>query len=301
MNAQRRARDNRELRIALLAPPLLPQSRAAPDLQRVLAALTAGLRQRGHEVSLFGSGDPRIGSALTPLAAEARWLDWRSGDPESWVAGTVDEVQRRHGRFDVIHSNLGVAAFDFASSSRTPVLTTMHERMDAATCDLLGEFWELPLVAVHEDQPRWCPANWVGCVRPTVPLPKRNVTVSSVVLTNSCTPGAAPSRSTRGPGGPSSSTTKSRSRISSTCRLTEPAIATRRTPGMVRNTSAKALASARAWCSRRTPVDCRRNSIPLRTFSVVFLPKRGNFASRPSRAASSSSCSGHFRATASGG
>src|SRR3972149_95921 len=56
----------------------------------------------------------------------------------------------------------------------------------------------------------------------TVPLPNRSVMVRSVLLTNSRTPGAAPSRSTRGPALPSSSTTKSRSRMISACRRPPP-------------------------------------------------------------------------------
>ena len=45
-----------------------------------------------------------------------------------------------------------------------PILSTMHGRLDVdGMPELLGEFSDVPLVAISESQRRWFPeANWVA-------------------------------------------------------------------------------------------------------------------------------------------
>ena len=64
------------MRIAQIAPLI---ERVPPLLyggtERVVAALTEELVRRGHEVTLFASGDSETSAALVPIAERALRLD----------------------------------------------------------------------------------------------------------------------------------------------------------------------------------------------------------------------------------
>ena len=70
------------------------------------------------------------------------------------------------GRFDVIHSHVETLGFLFARMCPTPVVSTMHGRLDApGVAATFAEFGDVPLVAISANQRRWFPeANWVGTV-----------------------------------------------------------------------------------------------------------------------------------------
>ena len=68
--------------------------------------------------------------------------------------------------FDVIHSHLDTTGLPFARWCPTPVVSTMHGRLDGMGHPaLLDEFRDVPLVAISESQRRWSPrANWVATI-----------------------------------------------------------------------------------------------------------------------------------------
>ena len=68
--------------------------------------------------------------------------------------------------FDLIHSHLDTAGLPFARWCPTPVVSTLHWRVDGVGHpELLDEFCDVPLVAISDSQRRWSPrANWVATV-----------------------------------------------------------------------------------------------------------------------------------------
>jgi glycosyltransferase involved in cell wall biosynthesis len=166
-------RAERPLRIALLSPPMLPvPPNTYAGTERVVAALAAELHARGHEVTLFAPGDSRVDAELVATVPRSLWSVGYQGPIDSFIDITIAAAWREHHRFDVIHSHLETGGFFFARVCPTPVISTLHGRLDqAGTPALLDEFSDVPLVAISDSQRRWSPgANWVDTIHHGLPL-----------------------------------------------------------------------------------------------------------------------------------
>ncbi|MDQ6681922.1 MAG: glycosyltransferase family 4 protein [Chloroflexota bacterium] len=161
------------LRIALLAPLMVsvpPQAYAGTE--RVIATLASCLHERGHNVTLFASGDSQVDCELVPVIPRAAWKDGFVGDPSPLMELVMATAWRQHRRFDLIHSHLETDAFLFARHCPTPVVSTLHGRLDEPGIPLLlREFRDIPLVAISDSQGRWAPdANWMATIHHGLPL-----------------------------------------------------------------------------------------------------------------------------------
>jgi glycosyltransferase involved in cell wall biosynthesis len=120
------------MRIAQVAP--LAES-VPPTLyggtERVVHWLTEGLVAKGHEVTLFASGDSRTEGHLVACSPRALRLA-KVKDASPWISGLVREViqRAREGEFDVVHAHIDHWGFILSSLAGVPVLHTMHGRMD---------------------------------------------------------------------------------------------------------------------------------------------------------------------------
>jgi glycosyltransferase involved in cell wall biosynthesis len=162
------------MRIALVAPPMLqiPPRRYA-GTERVVAALGDELHRRGHEVTLFASGDSVVDYELVPTVARALWPAGVRGDISRFLDATVGLVEAAVGRFDIVHSHLETAGLALTRAGRTPVLSTFHGRLDTGdTPTILGRYHDAPLVAISASQRRWFPGNrWVATIPHGLPSP----------------------------------------------------------------------------------------------------------------------------------
>jgi glycosyltransferase involved in cell wall biosynthesis len=156
------------LRIAQVAPPFESVPPAGyGGTERVIATLTEELVRRGHDVTLFASGDSRTSAHLVPIVEQALWhqkLQYRDFTPFwSMVLGRL--VQEIDG-FDVIHSHLDYFGFPLARIARSPVVTTLHGRLDEPELQpLYTAFVDVPLVSISNAQRRPVShANWTDTV-----------------------------------------------------------------------------------------------------------------------------------------
>ena len=155
------------MRIAQLAPLA---ERVPPWLyggtERVVSALTEELVRRGHEVSLFASGDSLTSAALIPVTDRALRLDPGVRDAHAYTMLELGRVFERAAEFDLIHNHLDYFAWPFARLVRTPVLTTLHGRLDLPDLPpLFRSYRDAPLVSISDDQRAPFPgANWVATV-----------------------------------------------------------------------------------------------------------------------------------------
>jgi glycosyltransferase involved in cell wall biosynthesis len=164
--AKRGPAATRSLRIGMLAPPFLPVPPPRyGGTERVIHALAEGLHERGHAVTLFASGDSDVSCALVPTVPRACWVGGPADVGECFER-VIDTAWHRAGEFDLIHSHLDTRGFALARSSPTPVITTMHGRLDEpATHDALRTFPDVPLVAISECQIESAPwANWQAVI-----------------------------------------------------------------------------------------------------------------------------------------
>jgi glycosyltransferase involved in cell wall biosynthesis len=156
------------LRIAQVAPPFesVPPRRYG-GTERVVATLTEELARRGHEVTLFATGESRTAARLVPTVEQALWH--RKPPVEdfnpSWMV-TLGKLARELERFDVVHSHLDIFGLPLARSAPCPVVTTLHGRLDLPELGpLYDEFDDVPLVSISEAQRQPLPqANWVATV-----------------------------------------------------------------------------------------------------------------------------------------
>ena len=161
------------LRIALVAPPMLPVPPPTyAGTERVVAALGDELVRRGHDVTLYAPGDSRFAGKLVATPEQSLWSTGYQGDVSSFINVTLARVWADTKRFDIVHSHVETLGFLFARHCPVPVLTTLHGRLDVSGIpELLDEFGDIPLVAISESQRRWSSdANWVATIHHGLPL-----------------------------------------------------------------------------------------------------------------------------------
>jgi glycosyltransferase involved in cell wall biosynthesis len=165
--------DPSSLRIAVIAPPMLPVPPPTyAGTERVVAALVDELVKCGHRVTLFASGDSQVAAELVPIRPQSLWSEGYQGDVSSFINVGLARAWAEHERFDVIHSHVETLGFLFARHCPCPVVTTLHGRLDVSGIpELIAEFDDIPLVAISESQRRWAPdANWVATIHHGLPL-----------------------------------------------------------------------------------------------------------------------------------
>src|SRR4051794_1743686 len=121
------------MRIAQVAPPFesVPPTRYG-GTERVVSLLTEELVRRGHDVTLFASGDSTTSARLVPTVDTALWRLNEVRDNLPYWTITLGEVyvRARDGDFDVVHSHLDFHTLACAALVDTPTVTTLHGRLD---------------------------------------------------------------------------------------------------------------------------------------------------------------------------
>ena len=140
----------RAMRIALLAPPVLPVPPVRyGGTERIVAELARGLHRAGHEVTLFGPGDSRIAGRVVPTVAHSIWRAGAQLEPEPHLQWTAELAERHADEFDLIHSHIEANAFEFARRSPTPFVSTIHGRVDCGpTAEGLALYPDANVVAI---------------------------------------------------------------------------------------------------------------------------------------------------------
>lgn len=153
------------MRIAQIAPPF----ESVPPFgyggtERVVSCLTEELVRRGHDVTLFASGDSRTAAHLVPTVDAALWhSEPPLKDLAPFWAMTLDAVWDHLDEFDVIHSHLDFWGYPLARHSAVPVLTTLHGRLDLPELQpLYRRFSDVPLVSISDAQRQ--PVDWANFV-----------------------------------------------------------------------------------------------------------------------------------------
>lgn len=112
------------MRIAQLAPINLsvpPQKYGGTEL--VISLLTEELVRRGHDVTLYASGDSKTSARLKSFYAEA--VGFGKDTPEMHMAA-ASFAFRNAEEFDIIHNHAAVWGLKSSRAAKTPLLTTLH-------------------------------------------------------------------------------------------------------------------------------------------------------------------------------
>lgn len=167
------------MRIAQVAPPFesVPPTRYG-GTERVVSLLTEELVRRGHDVTLFASGDSTTQARLIPTVDTALWRLDEVRDPLPYWTITLGEAYRRarDGEFDVVHAHLDFQAFPCAALCATPTITTLHGRLDLPDLPrLYARFPEAGVVSISDNQRLPLPgARWLRTVYNAVDIDRLN-------------------------------------------------------------------------------------------------------------------------------
>lgn len=95
-------------------------------IELVVGLLTDELVARGHEVTLFASGDSITSAKLESVHPQALRLDAKIKEYSIYEMLQLAQVYERAGEFDLIHSHMGCAALPYSKLTKTPTVHTLH-------------------------------------------------------------------------------------------------------------------------------------------------------------------------------
>ncbi len=115
------------MRIAQVAPlwERVPPP-AYGGIELVVGLLTDELVRRGHEVTLFASGDSISLAKLESIHPRALRLDPSIKEYNIYEMLQLGTVYERAEEFDIIHSHMGCAALPYGNLVKTPTVHTLH-------------------------------------------------------------------------------------------------------------------------------------------------------------------------------
>jgi glycosyltransferase involved in cell wall biosynthesis len=142
--------------------------------ERIISYLTEALVARGHDVTLFASGDAETSARLVAVRERALRLDPAPlKSPIAAHLSMLDEVRRRAGEFDVIHFHLShFQHFPLFEGMAERTVTTPHGRLDYVDLPEASRRWPgFPMISISMRQRRPLPmANWVANIQHGLPL-----------------------------------------------------------------------------------------------------------------------------------
>ncbi|HUO49990.1 MAG TPA: glycosyltransferase family 4 protein [Candidatus Paceibacterota bacterium] len=144
------------MRIAQLAPlaERVPPKKYG-GTERVIYTLTEELVKRGHDVTLFASGDSLTSARLRSVFARSL-REARVNDPYGLNPLTLLQIGTAYASqddFDIIHDHLPPISFPTANLARTPTVITMHGPFNAEARKLLQALRTPHIVTISKAQP----------------------------------------------------------------------------------------------------------------------------------------------------
>jgi glycosyltransferase involved in cell wall biosynthesis len=137
-------------------------------IERMVYWLTEELVNRGHEVTLFASGDSltsaKLNSIYPQALREANLKNIYGGNNLTMVhfANAFND----QNKFDIIHNHAGPISIPIANMSKTPVVMTIHGNFNIHNQDLYERGTNISYVSISKAQARPRPAsiNYAGNV-----------------------------------------------------------------------------------------------------------------------------------------
>ncbi|HEY9806153.1 MAG TPA: glycosyltransferase family 4 protein [Candidatus Obscuribacterales bacterium] len=141
------------MRIAQIAPlwERVPPFRYG-GIELIVSLLTDELVRRGHEVTLFASGDSISTAQLKSVHEQALRLDERIKEPGLYEQMMLSQVYQQAHHFDIIHSHVGCAALPYSGFVKTPTVHTMHGIYTPDNEKMFRQFAWQPYISISEAQ-----------------------------------------------------------------------------------------------------------------------------------------------------
>ncbi len=156
------------MKIAQIAP--LAEScppRLYGGIERIVSYLADELVRKGHDVTLFASGDSKTSAELVSCCDVALRLNPDVQDPIPYHVIMLEKVRQRAHEFDVLHFHIGMLHFPMIQEIANKTVTTLHGRLNIPELiTFFGAFPKTPLSSISFAQRRPLTPNitWAGNV-----------------------------------------------------------------------------------------------------------------------------------------
>jgi glycosyltransferase involved in cell wall biosynthesis len=141
------------MRIAQVAPlweQVPPPAYGGTEL--VVSLLTEELVNRGHDVTLFASGDSTTQAKLESVHPRALRLDNSVKDPNIYDMLNMSQVYEQADKFDIIHSHVGCVALPYTNLVKTPTVHTLHGIFTTDNKKLFTHVRQQPFISISNSQ-----------------------------------------------------------------------------------------------------------------------------------------------------
>lgn len=161
------------MKIAQLAPPWIPvPPYTYGGTELVISWLCDELVRRGHEVTLFASGDSKTKAKLIPVWPTSLWrANLRT--PHAVFSLMYQKLIELQENFDIIHDHCEFYTVPYSKFLKPKIITTLHHPLQEETIILYKKFPKINFVAISKNQRRQGPGiNIVRTVYHGLPLEK---------------------------------------------------------------------------------------------------------------------------------
>lgn len=141
------------MRIAQIAPlwERVPPFRYG-GIELIVSLLTDELVRRGHEVTLFASGDSITKAHLKAVHDQALRLDKEVKEPGLYELMMLSDLYQQAHHFDIIHSHIGYTALPHSVFVKTPTVHTTHGIFTPDNEKIFRRFASQPYTSISEAQ-----------------------------------------------------------------------------------------------------------------------------------------------------
>lgn len=150
------------MRIAQVSPLM---ERVPPltygGIELVVSLLTDELVRRGHDVTLFASGDSQTLACLKSVYPHALRQAPNIREYSAYELLELSQVYEQAEEFDIIHSHMGYSALPFTNLVETPTVHTLH-MLSPDSLDLFAHYYQQPYISISQAQqlaPEGTPLN----------------------------------------------------------------------------------------------------------------------------------------------
>src|SRR5213593_2583947 len=143
------------MRIAHIAPvaTTIPPPKSG-SVETMTSLLTEGLVARGHDVTLFATGDSRTSAKLSAIYPHGYWHDENMWPWELYEMLNLATAVERADEFDIIHYEAAYypMSLAFTRLCSTRIVQTLHHAPTDAEVTLWSRYPEAPFVAISQEQ-----------------------------------------------------------------------------------------------------------------------------------------------------
>ncbi|MEC4818325.1 MAG: glycosyltransferase family 4 protein [Scytonema sp. PMC 1069.18] len=132
-------------------------------IELVVSRLTDELVRRGHNVTLFASGDSQTLARLEAISPRALRLDPDVKESMMYEMLEASQVYQQAAQFDIIHSHVGVWSLALASLVSTPTVHTLHGIFTRDNSQVFSLHRTQPYISISHAQ-RKLDLNYVSTV-----------------------------------------------------------------------------------------------------------------------------------------